>query len=387
MKHLVVATRTAALERLRPYVERRVLPALGFAGAPFDLDVAPEGTRSIVLFLTVGGERFVVRGDRDFVQATRTVFAMRHLIRRGAPIPRLLVADLSPVTRVRYGATISVEEMVPGRSLDEVEVDESMIRPAATALARLHAITRSRWGAMLPGVGRKGGYFRALTSRVERRLDDLAANVPDLRPLTGADVRSWFRGFEGDVEPKDVYSACHLRVSNTNLLVTDAGDARLIDVATARYGHPGIDVERALQRWCRRRKRLEAAFLDEYFRASARLTRSEWERVRPYFGASFHVTQVYRAAKEIRQFTGDGRWQKIGGRRRTVRRNVERMFDVIAGHVGPAGRGGFDEAREASLRGLTAWEETLPTPPPSSAAPPPPPAAPPPSSAEPPPSI
>ncbi len=330
MKHDMVARRESVLRRLSGYVESRLLPALGVAGAPFRLSAAPEGTRSIVLFLDVGGRRYVLKCYEEIVRATATVLATRHLVRRGAPVPKLVQADLSPVTRLRLGVFVLVEEFVDGRNLYEIGRSPERLASAGRVLARLHAITRRRWGPLLPGMGRRAGYFDDIHARLTRRLDDLVTEMEGFEALGRTEIRDWLAAQRKSGLQRGGYSLSHLRVTQTNILFTDDDEARLIDVVTARYAHHAVDLERALQRWCGRKEERREVFLAAYFDALPNVTRAEWEEVRPYHRASFHLTQAYRAAKELRRFLELGKPAKSRRRRRTLDRHVRRFLRTIA---------------------------------------------------------
>ncbi|MFG0316882.1 MAG: phosphotransferase family protein [Planctomycetota bacterium JB042] len=328
MKARVVRWREELRGRIGGYVRERVLPVLGVAGAPFELSVAPAGTRSAVLFLDSPAGRHVLKGVRDPIFAAQTALAMRHLRRRGAPVPRLVHHDLSPRTRWTLGVVVLVEEGIRGENLSRRDRTPAVLDAAADALARLHSIRRPRWGSLLPGLGRRGGYVAHLERRRARRLEELAAVGPALADLARPAVDRWFAREARERSP-DAFSLCHRRVTRTNVLHTDDGDAVLIDVGTARYGDPAFDLERALQRWCGADDVRRGRFLDRYFARAPALDRGRWERVRPYHRASFHLTQVTRAAKELEGLRADGAPHKIEKRLRSLSRHAGRLVSAL----------------------------------------------------------
>jgi len=296
----MVKKRRAVKARIEGYVRRRVLPALGLRGREFKLKVPKEGTRSIVLFLHVGEQRFVLRVEDRIGRALRTWVWTRHIMARKAPAPRLLFADLSPWTRLRLGYFILVEEFVDGRNLYEVEATPERLRSAGVALASFHAATRSSWGPLLP-VGRRSGFFRVQQDRLTRRLDELVKILPALAVFGDPVARAWLDARAPELDTSFGYSLCHLRVSDTNVLFRADDTAVLIDIVTARYSHPGSDLERAVHRWCKNVPERRELFLDAYCGRFERFTRSMWERSRPYFHASFHLTQANRVAQRARK--------------------------------------------------------------------------------------
>jgi len=330
MKHDMVARREAAIEKLDGYVRTRLADALGCSGEEFTLSVAPEGTRSLVLFLEMPVGRFVVKCLDDIVRATSTVIATRHVVRRGGPVPRLVFADLSPITRMRLGWFVLVEERVEGGSFYEGGRTDARLRAAARALAQLHSVTRPRWGPLLPGLGRRSGYFRDIHARLTRRLDDLVGEMEGFEAIGRPEIREWLGAQVASGEQAGGYSLSHLRVTQTNIMFPSDDEAVLIDLLTARYAHFAIDLERAVQRWCGLETARREIFLETYFGAFTAVTREQWEAVRPYHRASFHLTQAYRAAKELRKFFANGRIEKLRRRRRTLDRSLRRMLRTIA---------------------------------------------------------
>ena len=336
MKHDMISRRQAAQEQLGGYVRSRLLPALGLNGSAFTLGVLPEGTRSVVLKLEAGSRRYIVRCFDSFLRAAQTVLTTRHLTARGAPVPGLCYFDLSPVTWHKVGFLIVVEEAIDGKNLYELERTDAHLRTAARALARLHMITRETWGSLLPILGKNTDHFEFLQGRLERRLDDLCMYSPEYGEVVARrPFRSWFASQRtlSSTSQLGEYSLCHLRVTDTNILVTRDDGAFLIDLVTARYGHHAIDLERALYRWCEHVGRRERVFLEEYFTHFTLVDREAWEQGRAYHRASFHLTQAYRSAKEIRRFTMvEGKhFKKIRRRRRNVARHMKRLLEVMSG--------------------------------------------------------
>ncbi|MFH0943954.1 MAG: aminoglycoside phosphotransferase family protein [Planctomycetota bacterium] len=347
----MILRRQAALERLGDYVRSRLLPALGLENSTFTLGIPPEGTRSVVLMLEAGSRRFVVKCFSSFLRAAQTVLATRHLTARGAPVPNLCHYDLSPLTRMKVGFLIVVEEAIDGKNLYELERSDAHLRTAARALARLHMITRETWGSLLPGLGKSTDHFEFMQSRLERRLDDLRMHSPEYGEVVSrSPFRAWFESqhTRSSAALLDRYSLCHLRITDTNILLTRDGRAFLIDLVTARYGHHAVDLERALYRWCEHVAGKERVFLEEYFSHFTLFAREVWEQGRSYHKASFHLTQAYRAAKEIRKFSlMDGKhYKKIRRRRRNLARHMKRLLKVMSNAPDGPEESLIEEARE-----------------------------------------
>lgn len=332
MKQDMITRRELTRDRLGAYVRSRVLPSLGITGGDFSLEILPEGTRSVVLRLETSSGRYVLRHLSDPVRAIQTVLTTRHMVTRGVRIPRLLRVDLSPLTRLRVGGYVLLEEWIEGQNLVELALTDRILKDLARSLASLHQVRRDAWGSLVPLAGRRGDYFASMQGRVERRLGDLARNSPEfVSVLADGAILDWFARQHCSGRQPDGYSLCHRRITDTNVLWSEEGGACLIDVITARYGHHAIDLERALYRWCDHVSRLQEVFLDEYFDVFRSVTREQWQEQRDYFRASFHLTQAYRDAKELRSLDATGEESPRGWKsaRRNVIRHLVRMLDAM----------------------------------------------------------
>lgn len=293
--------RTEILDRLRGYVSRRVLPRLGARGE-FQLVPATKGRRSIVVFLECSAGRFVLKCHDEITRAARTYFAHRHIEDRGGPIPRLLHSDFTPRTYAELGCFVLVEEAFPGKLLAEFTDRTSAIRVAAAALAQFHDLDSPGYGALLPGVRRRRGYFDAAMRRIRRRIAQLGSSARRFRPLLAPAVMNWFERFRDRIEDGSPYELTHLRMSGTNVLVSDAGEARVIDIVTARYARSGFDLTSALHRWCHDEAQRDA-MLESYFAARKNLTRERFERDFAFYHAYFHFSQAHDHGETIEELT------------------------------------------------------------------------------------
>jgi Phosphotransferase enzyme family len=291
MANTIQDRREQMIARLHAYVRRRVLPRLGASGE-YSLTPATKGRRSIVVFLDCSAGRFVLKCHPELTRAARTYFAHRHVEKLSAPVPRLVHVDFSMRTYAELGALVLVEEAFPGKLLAEFEDRASAIAVAARALARFNDHTSEGYGALLPGVRRKVGYFEAVMRRVRRRMEQLVTSVRQFRGIDVAAMETWFNAFEKRVEDGSPYELTHLRMSGTNVLVGENGEARVIDIVTARYARSAFDLVNALHRWCHSPAQREI-LLDAYFAERRGMTRAQFDRDVAFYHACFHVSQAH----------------------------------------------------------------------------------------------
>jgi hypothetical protein len=225
--------------------------------------------------------------------AWTTWVACRVLSRRGFRVPRLLAADLSPLTRLRFGSFALCEEEVVGHHLDEEGFRPADVRAAARTLAGLHRTVRSRHGDLL--IGRIDSVARYHRKRTRRALERLRRDAEGARVAGGA--APWFARAVDSLADCGQFGLLHGRVNIGNVIVDAAGDAWLIDVWSARYDCPEREIVRALHRLTGGPEGREA-FLDTYFAAREAGAAGAYERRGPFFHAQFHL---YEAVRRLRR--------------------------------------------------------------------------------------
>lgn len=287
--------RRAPLERaVERYAHGRLVRRLGAPGPPKALRPAARGVRSLVFLVDFEGfARVVLRANDRWLRAARLAHNFRSFARLGLPVPELLVAELSPLARLRWGFYALVERFQVGRHPDEAADREAATRAVARALARLHNIQRRRWG--WPGLPRLGSYREHFLERVAERAGHVAKV---LAPGQAAPLNAWFREQAAAAPLDPPFALTHSRVNCGNFVVRPDGEATLVDLIEARYGTFCPDLVSALDRICARDERLMAAFLEEYFGSRPAGTREVFESALPFFEAS---RTLGRAASYVRR--------------------------------------------------------------------------------------
>jgi hypothetical protein len=333
MVHSIQDRRVAMIDRLHDYVRRRLLPRLHASGE-FELTPATKGRRSIVVFLECSAGRFVLKCHPEFVRAFRTYFAQRHIEKLGGPIPRLLVADFSPLTYLELGAFVLVEEAFEGKHLAELTDRSAAIADAARSLAGFHDLRDTGFGALMPFLRRRRGYFEAIMRRIERRIVHLGGVDRHFRPLLAPAFIEWFERFRDRVEDGSPYELSHLRMTGTNVLIGEEGTARIIDIVTSRYARAAFDLTSALHRWCHNEAQRDV-LLASYFATRKTMTRERFERDYAFYHVYFHFSQahdhgeVIQSLDQRRKLTGKRNWPKRRARVAFVRYHLREAWQAI----------------------------------------------------------
>jgi Ser/Thr protein kinase RdoA (MazF antagonist) len=309
----------------RAYARKRLLPKLGLPDQEVEVRVPTRGERSLVFLLTFAGRdgetvRAALRMVPRAMVAWTTWMASRLLARKGVRVPRLLAADLSPLTRLRFGGFALCEEEIVGRHVDEAGFRPDDVRAAARTLGALHRIARSRHGD--PLVGRGGSIARYHHKRTCLALARLRG-YPDGAPLAAA-AEPWLARAVGALDDGRPFGLLHGRLNGGNLIVDAAGEAWLIDVWSARYDCPEREIVRALHRLTDSPAGAEA-FLDTYFAAREPGAADAYERRGPFFHAQFHLYEAVRRFRRIERYPGEPHLQEEAAH------NLEALQALVSG--------------------------------------------------------
>lgn len=311
--------RRARLDAVGRYVAGPLARRLGVDGAGARVEAAEQGKRSLVYFVELeGAAPAVLRAVTRFSDAWKLAHNLRRMRDLGLSVPRLLAADLSPLTRLRWGFWPVVEERIGGGHVDRLGRPEAAVRAVATTLASIHNVQRRRWG--WPLLGRWGSYRRYQLARIRRRA--LSLDGPLERPRS-AELIQWCaeRAASAPLDPP--FSLTHSRVYCANFIVTpDHARAYVIDLLECRFGTFAIDLTWSLKRLCGEQADACAWFLDTYFAERAAPCREAYERSRTYFEVDYHLARASIYARRfVRRVPGSrpAREKREGVRRHTAR--------------------------------------------------------------------
>jgi aminoglycoside phosphotransferase (APT) family kinase protein len=295
-------------DRILRYARGPLVGRLGEAELPTALEPATGGARSVVYFVDFpSGRRVVLRAVPRWLRAARLAYNFRSMKALGLPVPALLHAGLSPLTRLRWGFHPIVEEFVAGQDVPALGYEEGAVRAVALALARLHAVERRRWG--WPGLSRFGSYRAYYLARLARRVRDLDDALAERR---GEALGAWLRDQAPRAPLDPPFALTHSRVNPGNIVVTPDGEAVVLDLIECRYGAWGPDLVSALRRLCGGLCERQASLLDEYFGHLPSGRREAFERSRPLFEAAYDLAEAAVNARWVARAAAAGRaaeWQ------------------------------------------------------------------------------
>ena len=261
-----------------------------------DSVVTPVGTgKKALVFLS--SDR-AIRLFNDPLRLLRYLRVHAILTKDGVPVARLVSFSLTPELVGRRVCGISLEERVtPLHHLAPTTAEM-----LGSALARLHRLTRGRWGGVfLPG---RGSYAELLMAETESRISHWCNqfSVGDL-----SCTKDWIRSFKSVLYSLEAsgYQLVHGDLALANLGVSK-GEVLLLDIVRARYGFALEDVVAALDLFRRRgaSSRLEEVFWKGY--TSQRGLSAVERELMPFFEVAFHAKRLKRAAKHLRK--GETHW-------------------------------------------------------------------------------
>lgn len=322
--------RQSCLPQGEDYVAGRLLPRIGLSGADFTLSVPDRGARSLVLLLDIpGSPPLVVRLVPNLAQFARLYYTTRYFSIRGLPVPRVLWHDSSIRTFKRLWAFVLVEERISGRHLEDSNFCDEALKSAARCLAQVHNVTRNRWGQLW--FGWKGGYFRHLQTRTERRLVGLRHCGEIVSKTDIARWQRWFAEWKPLVDRMRLFCLSHMRINLNNLLVSDDNSAYLLDLMTARYASFWVDLVRAHHRWCNDEPEKVALFDAAYFSLLNAAVRGEQGALEHYFHAGYHLAQLNRAVQRIQKLEEGSRtrWWTRQDLEKTCAANKRDLEEIV----------------------------------------------------------
>jgi Ser/Thr protein kinase RdoA (MazF antagonist) len=289
------AHRAALLDAIAAYARGPLVRRLGAPGPPTSVRPATRGVRSLVFLADFDGfPRVILRASEGWQRSARLAYNFRSFARLRLPVPRLLARDLSPLTRLRWGFYLLVEQFEQGQHPDDAPDREAATRAVARALARFHNVQARMWG--WPGFPRLGSYRAHFLKRAAKSAAHLA---PALATGQTGPLNAWFREHAAAAPLGSPFSLTHSRINCGNFVVRPDGEATLVDLVEARYGCFCPDLISAFDRLCERDERLMSAFLDEYFGGRPAACRETFEASRGFFEANRALARAGTYARRI----------------------------------------------------------------------------------------
>jgi Phosphotransferase enzyme family len=272
------ARRERLCEAALPWAEEVLLPALGLGGTRPVLESPATGERSLALFVTAGERKFVLRCHPTKAGVVRTVRVVRHVRKRGVPVPEILFVDRSRRTRKRLGGGVTVEEWIEGVPLSDLPDQAVAADLLAAQMAEMHNVYRSRWGNLT--FGHFTGYGNELLDRVKSHLRRAEADGCAAVVDRADDILSFLRRELPKLRTFGKYSLCHRAFTPENAIATPDGRLIPIDVKRMRYEHFAANLFLGLTFFG---PAGEERFLETYFSRATGRDRSHYLAVEPLF--------------------------------------------------------------------------------------------------------
>lgn len=319
------AQRQDAKALIEEYVAQNLLPARGLAGAPFEVDIPRRGVRTVLYDLQIGDtERLALRCLETRGLLRRNLRASQLLHSRDIRVPEVVFVDDARSTKRRLGFYVLGERWIGGGHVDEQPDPASALESAAGELGRLHGIRRGRWGGLV--FGRVSRFSRRLCGRSYQRLTQLSTYDPDFTKREAEQARDWLAKWSPVLDQYRPYNLIHGRLNPGNILVSEAGQAYLLDLGTLRYGLGMTELTRALHRLCTNPEE-QKLFERAYFTAAPPDIEGWYRESRSFFEAEFHLSEACFASRQYARADREPRvMERLATRRDT---NRERLRSVI----------------------------------------------------------
>lgn len=294
-------TRETRRRRIGDFVGRKVLPSLGIADR-FVVEPAPDpGTRSSLWLIRIEGKRpLLLRSHPHPRQAAASVAAMRHLETLDLPAPRVVFHHI-PLTAWlipgRGPRCTTVETWIDGVAHARL-TDPASIGPAtlsvAELLARVHSVTRGRWGR--PDRPASGS-FAAGALRVARRMLRDLVKAGWLAEASGGLVENEMETWRERIDAIRSFSLVHNDFNRHNVVVTASGAVALVDLHRIAYEPFCEEVLNALYHFTRKDADLAALFEETYFKCAGEPSRRLFYETRGFFEPLHFLKKMHRRAR------------------------------------------------------------------------------------------
>jgi len=288
-------------EAFREYISRRLLVRMEIPIRDCRIEV-PMGGHKTCLRIVKGsdGRGYVVRAyGRSGLAMARQLFAADDLFEKhNIPAPRIV--DYAEKFS-RKGVTFIAEEYLQGRSWHEMTPTPELARALGNLLARLHAVTSDHWGPITRGKSPMGAFSASQLSRMRNRIHRVKKFAPD---TVSSDefraVREWFRSFRMPLDSINCFQLVHDKINPGNVYAgaPDLSRLYLLDFATLIWGCGAKDVIQAEQDLLGGDANLRGIFREAYFGILGGEARREFERVRLFYRAYYHLS---RSAVNVRR--------------------------------------------------------------------------------------
>lgn len=262
-------------------------------GETFDFETLchPErGTRSdLLLVRRTSGPGVVVRFFKNRARGVQVEKASTLARASGVPVPELILADNSRAHFLRHGFGVIVERLIEGEHPEAGALDRDKLGALGTALARLHAIERERWGR--PGQIGLGSYFKkVILARVSNRLDSLKRFDPEYDPAWRSRMMRIMKeaGKSWDAGPP--FALTHDKINPGNLIADREGNVFFLDVETLQFGAAGKDLSAAFYYFCGSDSD-EEIFKEAYFAGLRPFHREHFARFEPLYRSWHHLSR------------------------------------------------------------------------------------------------
>ncbi len=321
--------RTDFLDTVCRYARGPLANRLGWGDRNIQVVPAVHGVRSLVYFLDIeGSPRLVLRAVPGFSDAWKLSKNLSSLKSFGLSVPKLILKELSPIIRRKWGFYPIVEEYISGSHVGVLGRNELSVRSIATTLAQFHQIERASWGLPAIPIPRWDSYKRYYLKRIARRAYGLDKMIETPR---SKELIKWYmkRASSAPLDPP--YSLLHARVNDGNFVISSKGKAYAIDLLECRYGTFAADVNWALERICMGDSDRIQWFLDAYSSEWPEYPRKEFEASRQFFSASYRLSRAAIRVRRIQRQMDKG--EPCDDTLASLKRHVSQLSQITEIHM------------------------------------------------------
>ena len=287
-------------DAFRHYIENRLIPRLERPLSGYRLEVPLSGKKSCLRILKgENGRGYVIRAfsRRNRKEARHLLNVDEILEKNNIPTPRII--DFAEDFSSRK-VTFVTEEYLDGKIWSELKITPEKAKNLGDILARLHSVENSSWGKLNNPANPGGSFGKNQIKRVRHRIYRIRKFSPNT--VSGAElkaVRDWFRAFRVRLDNTPKFQLIHDKLNGGNVLYSSLKFGLfLLDFATLHYGYRGKDIVQSELGLLKNDPDLIEAFHREYFSAFSADVKKEYNKLRIFYRAYFHLS---RSAVNLRR--------------------------------------------------------------------------------------
>ncbi len=294
-----------SLNRLKRFVEYRLLEALGCPERKFSLKKTGLGIHNQVFYLDIDKMiPLVLKGIKKRQRFSELLKCSEHLMGKGINVPEILHAQEDGRLFKRLGLHIICEKRIMGNTLQAGNYSNKIIAEVSRVLSHMHSFKRVTWGKI--DEAKSDGLFEYLHSKINKKLQNWGETDTFFPKKQSEDIFRWIKPWKRNIEEIKTFSLSHCDANPGNFILSNDNQIYLLDTGNIRYLPRAIDYYTLQVQLCEDNRDKIRIFEDTYFEIMNSDDIKEFKKSHLFFKVYVLVNFACMLAERIkRDNTGD----------------------------------------------------------------------------------